>query len=310
MNINRNDLIDILKEEEIDERLLKEIDDFRKFYKLDDSVMDRVASPRFIYYGSDVWNKAITAILSGFHILLSGPKATGKNVLSENLSLLFNRPMWTVSLNVNTDAESLIGSDTFKSGEVTLKKGPVYECAEFGGFGILDEINMAKNETLSVIHSALDYRRVIDVPGYNRLKLHEATRFIATMNHGYIGTRDLNEALVSRFLVINMPTIEKKYLKKILKVEGGLKDEYVELFSQFFEDLQEKSLNSEISSKSIDLRGLISALELMKRGLSIKNSLEMGLMDKSFDSYEKEIVMDVCRTLFSSTINPGDIFVR
>ena len=74
--------------------------------------------------------------------------------------------------------------------------------------------------------------------------------------------------------------------------------------------MQEKSLNSEISSKSIDLRGLISALELMKRGLSIKNSLEMGLMDKSFDSYEKEIVMDVYRTLFSSTINPGDIFVR
>lgn len=310
MKINRDDLINILKENGVDENLLNEATKFRNYYKLDDKVLDRIATPRFLYYGRDVWNKAIAAIISGSHLLLFGPKATGKNVLSENLSLLFGRPMWTISLNVNTDSDSLIGSDTFKNGEVTLKKGPIYECAEYGGFGILDEINMAKNETLSVVHSALDYRRVIDVPGYNRIKLNEATRFIATMNYGYIGTRDLNEALVSRFLVLHMPTIEIEDLKKILKIEGSLKDEYVELFSRFMKDLEEKSLNSEISSKSIDLRGLIQSLELMKRGLEIKPALEMGLMDKSFDAYEKEIVTDVYDTLFDKSIKPGDIFAR
>ena len=47
-----------------------------------------------------------------------------------------------------------------------------------GGFGILDEINMARNEALAVLHSVLDFRRVIDVPGYDRIEVADDTRFI------------------------------------------------------------------------------------------------------------------------------------
>lgn len=301
-------LKDILINEGVNESLLKEVDKFKAFYKLEENLKDRIPDPRFVYYGKEVWEKAIAGILSGHHLLLSGPKATGKNVLAENLALLFSRPLWTISLNVSTDSDSLIGSDTFKDGRVTLKKGPIYQCGFYGGFGILDEINMAKNESLSAIHSALDYRRVIDVPGYDKLKLHEATRFIATMNYGYIGTRDLNEALVSRFLVIDMPRIKFEDLKKILKKEGNLKEDFLERFARLFLDLQDKSLNSEISSKTIDLRGMIASLELMKIGLGLIPSLEMGIMDKAFDPYEKEIVMDTCKTLFDFSIKPEDFF--
>ena len=216
--------------------------------------------------------------------------------------------MWTISLNINSDPASLIGTDTFRDGQVTLKKGPVYQAGIYGGFVIFDEINMAKNEALSVVHSALDYRRIIDVPGYDRLNLHEASRFIGTMNYGYVGTRDLNEALVSRFLVIDMPTITREDLYKLMGENTSLKKEYIPIFAQLFLDLQKKSLNSEISSKSIDLRGLLAAINLMKRGLSINSSLEMGLADKTFDTYEKEVVMDVVATLFTSNIKSEDLF--
>lgn len=64
---------------------------------------------------------------------------------------------------------------------------------------------MAKNDAVSVLHATLDYRRSIDVPGYDKIDLHPAARFIGTMNYGYAGTKELNEALVSRFLVIDMP---------------------------------------------------------------------------------------------------------
>ena len=46
-----------------------------------------------------------------------------------------------------------------------FRPGPVYRCAQCGGFGVLDEINMAKNEALAVLHAVLDFRRAIDVPG-------------------------------------------------------------------------------------------------------------------------------------------------
>ena len=74
---------------------------------------------------------------------------------------------------------------------------------------------MAKNDAVSVLHATLDYRRSIDVPGYDKIDLHPATRFIGTMNYGYAGTKELNEALVSRFLVIQMPDQNEETLEKI-----------------------------------------------------------------------------------------------
>ena len=65
-------------------------------------------------------------------------------MLAENLAATFNRPSWDVSFYINTDAATLLGTDTFEQGQVKLRKGPIYQCAEKGGFGVLDEINMAK----------------------------------------------------------------------------------------------------------------------------------------------------------------------
>ena len=72
---------------------------------------------------------------------------------------------------------------------------------------------------MAVLHATLDFRRTIDVPGYERIELHPATRFIATMNYGYSGTKELNEALVSRFAVIQMPMIAKERPDKTDKKE-------------------------------------------------------------------------------------------
>ena len=155
-----------LRQEGVGEALIARIEQFRAEHPAAEGDMLRIPSPKFRYYGREIWEPAITAILSGENILLVGPKATGKNVLAENLSAVFGRPEWDVSFYLNTDASSLIGTDTFRNGEVSFRKGPIYACAEAGGFGVLDEINMAKNESLAVLHATLDFRRIIDVPGY------------------------------------------------------------------------------------------------------------------------------------------------
>lgn len=296
-----------LREQGVDEKLLIELSKFRDFYKIDVSE-NRVPNPRYKYYGKDIWEKSIAAVLAGYNILLTGPKATGKNVLAENLARVFYRPIWNISMNINSDSSSLLGSDTFVDNEVVMRKGPVYRAAEEGGFAVFDEINMAKNDSLSVVYSALDYRRIIDVPGYDKINLHEATRFIGTMNYGYIGTKELNEALMSRFLVIEMPTITDENLELILRSEFELKEEYINLFARLFMDLQKKSLNAEISSKPIDLRGLFASIETMKKGLGIKKSLEMGVVNKTFDQYEREMVQDVINTLFNDSLKSEDLF--
>ena len=303
------DILENLREQDIRESLIKDIEYFRKEYDVKDELKERVTKSPAFFIGKDILEMCITGILEEENILLSGPKATGKNLLSDNLSEIFGRPQWNTSFHINTDSASLIGTDTFIDNEVKLRRGSVYECAVNGGFGIFDEINMAKNDAIVVLHSALDYRRVIDVPGYERINLHPATRFIGTMNYEYAGTKELNEALVSRFLVIDMPAVDEEKLKMILKREfPSVDDEKLYQFIGIFLDLQLKAENGEISTKAIDLRGLIGALKTIKRGLKPTLAINMGITGKTFDIYEKEMVSDIIRTRIPEGWESHDIF--
>jgi len=302
-------LLDFLMAEGISETLIAEIAQIRKSSMVKPGLTYRIPKPRFYYYGNDIWEEAITALLCGENLLLVSPKATGKNILAENLAATFGRPSWDISFHINTDAASLIGTDTFENGQVVHRHGPIYECAVNGGFGILDEINMAKNESMAVLHATLDYRRIIDVPGYDKITLDGLTRFIATMNYGYAGTRELNEALTSRFMVIKLPGISPHNLRKLLQREfPNLKAGYLDQFIGLFQDLQQKSASSEISTKSVDLRGLISAIHLMDKGLPARKALQMGLSNKSFDDFERELVEDVIRLRIPEKPGRDEIF--
>ena len=280
-----------LEEQNVSPELIKRVEELKE------EAAGRITKPSIPFYGKEILEMAIAAILQGQNLLLTGPKATGKNILAENLAYIFNRPSYNVSFHVNTNSGDLIGTDTFEDNEVKLRKGSIYRCAEYGGFGILDEINMAKNDAVSVLHATLDYRRSIDVPGYDKIDLHPAARFIGTMNYGYAGTKELNEALVSRFLVIDMPAQTEETLRFIFKeMFPDAKEKAIEQFTGLFLDLQLKALNSEISTKALDLRGLLAAMKIIKVGLSPSLAVQMGIVNKTFDVFEKEIVEDVVHT--------------
>lgn len=286
-----------LEEQQVEPGLIRKVEEFRSTYNTEETVRNRIVKPAIPFYGRDILEMAIAGLLQGENLLLTGPKATGKNILAENLAYIFGRPSYNVSFHVNTNSGDLIGTDTFVDNEVRLRKGSIYQCAEYGGFGILDEINMAKNDAVSVLHATLDYRRSIDVPGYDKIDLHPAARFIGTMNYGYAGTKELNEALVSRFLVIDMPAQTEESLKFIFgQMFPAAKEEAVEQFMGVFLDLQQKALNSEISTKPLDLRGLLAAMKIVDAGLSPWKAVQMGVVNKTFDIFEKEIVEDVVRT--------------
>lgn len=300
-----------LEEEGVEPELLRELAQFQKQHSLEESLRGRIPAPRFRYYGKDIWEQAIAALLRGKNLLLAGGKATGKNVLAENLAMAFGRPAWNISLHVSMDAASLIGMDTFANGEVKFRPGPIYQCAQYGGFGVLDEINMARNEALAVLHSVLDFRRFVDVPGYERIPMAPAARFLATMNYGYAGTRELNEALASRFVVLQMPAITPENLDRLLERHvPALRKKYRQQLGQLFFDLQKKCQSSEISTKALDLRGLLDALELMEAGVACGPALDMGITNKSFDGYEQELIRDLIAARISPRLTRTELFER
>lgn len=294
---------------ELKESLQKKVEEFKKNYPVDEQVKSRITQPSMAFYGTEILNRAVTALLEGENLLLCGDKATGKNILAENLAWIFGRPVYDISFHVNTDSSGLIGTDTFVNNEVKLREGPIYQCARWGGFGILDEINMAKSDAVSVLHGVLDFRRILDVPGYDRISLHPAARFIATMNYGYAGTKELNEALVSRFMVINMPSLTMERMYQILEnLFPSIRREAEEQFAGLFLDLQLKAQNGEISTKAVDMRGLIGALRMVRGGLTPLEAIDMGITNKTFDAFERELIGDLVMTRIPETWDGSDVF--
>ncbi len=300
-------MLDFWRSQGVDAGLIEGVEAYRARFPWTGKRM--VVAPRYHFYGKKTIEQAAAALLAGENLLLSGAKATGKNVLAENLAAAFGRPDWNVSLHINMDASFLIGTDSFADGRVVFRPGPVYECAREGGFGVLDEINMARNEALAVLHSLLDFRRVMDVPGYDRLELHPAARFIATMNHGYAGTRELNEALASRFVVLQLDPIGPEDLGRLLDREfPALRPAARAVFAGVFCDLQQKCESGEISTQAVDLRGLLASLALVRVGLSARAALAMGVANKVFDQDERALVDDLLDLSLPEDLTPGQVF--
>ena len=129
------------------------------------------------------------------------------------------------------------------------------------------------------------------------------------MNYGYAGTRELNEALTSRFAVVQMPTITQDNLEKLLRAQfPELTAKYVHQFALLFLDLQKKCDSAEISTKALDLRGMLDALRLIRRGIPAGAALDMGITNKAFDSYEQGLIRDVIAARIPAKLDAGKLF--
>ena len=127
--------------------------------------------------------------------------------------------------------------------------------------------------------------------------------------HSLAYAQELNEALVSRFLVIQMPDQNEETLEKIFTTsfpEG--KPEAIEQFIGLFLDLQKKAENGEISTKALDLRGILASLRAIRQGLKPSLAVRMGVINKCFDGFEKEIVEDVVMTRIPEEWTAAQVF--
>ena len=58
----------------------------------------------------------------------------------------------------------------------------------------------------------------------------------------------------------------------------------------------------------LDLRGLLTALRLMERGLSPEAALEMGIINKAFDPFERQLTADVVWARVPRTAKADEFF--
>ena len=83
---------------------------------------------------------------------------------------------------------------------------------------------------------------------------------------------------------------------------------YAVAFALLFLDLQKKCENAEISEKALDLRGLLDALRLIRRGIGAGRALDMGITNKAFDAYEQSLIRDVIAARIPAKLDRSRLF--
>ena len=128
------------------------------------------------------------------------------------------------------------------------------------------------------------------------------------MNYGYEGTRDLNEALLSRFVVLKMPPLADDDLSQLIaETYPELKPAFIRDLCRLVADIQRKANANEIARHAMDIRGLFDAVDLVKEGLELKEALNLSLVNKIFDQYEEELVADLIKARFKEPLRLPDL---
>ena len=77
---------------------------------------------------------------------------------------------------------------------------------------------------------------------------------------------------------------------------------------QDMDNLRRKVDSAEISTKALDLRGLMGAVDLMAHGLNAVQALRMGIVNKAFDPFERKLVEDVVTARFPADLGHDGLF--
>lgn len=251
----------------------------------------------------DLMIDAITILAMGKNLLLKGPTGSGKTKFAETLSHFFAQPMYSINCSVDLDAESLIGFKTLAYEDekqvIEFIPGPVINAMTHGTFLYIDEINMAKPETLPLINGVLDYRRTVTNPFTNEMvTATEGFNVIAAINEGYIGTVPLNEALKNRFIVIDVPYIEGEQLKELITTETEVIDSgTIDLFVQLSADLITAVNQGKLSEEAASIRALLDACDL-STVIPVKRAILRAIVDKLEEERERDLVLNIVDTLF------------
>lgn len=246
---------------------------------------------------------AITALNMGKNVLLKGPTGAGKTKFAETLSQLFQQPMFSINCSVDLDAESLMGFKTLAYEEdkqvIEFVPGPVTSAMKNGTFLYIDEINMAKPETLPLINGVLDYRRTVTNPFTNEIiTAQDGFNVVAAINEGYVGTVPLNEALKNRFIVIDIPYLEGGQLKDLIQSNTRLTDETtIDLFVRLSADLINAVYQGKLAEDAASIRALLDACDLSSI-IPPERAVRRSIIDKLDEEREKEFVKNIASTLF------------
>lgn len=248
-----------------------------------------------------LWHDILSAVVLKKPVLLKGPTGAGKTKLAESISAAFSQPMQSVNCSVDLDAEALLGFKTLvqKDGQSVIEfvEGPVVTAMKKGHILYIDEINMAKAETLPILHSALDHRRMMTNPFTGEvIEAHPDFAVISAINEGYIGTAPMNEALKNRFIAFPVPYLTGDQLAELWEREFPKAATELKTFMlSLAADLMKQVENGLLSEEAASIRSLLDATALSEH-MDLSRAVNYAIAEKLEDESERELFRDLANT--------------
>lgn len=259
---------------------------------------DLIGSGGYVSPIDHLYEDVLIAVSLKKPVLLKGPTGSGKTKLAETVSYFFSQPIQSINCSVDLDAEALLGFKTIvlKGGTNVIEfvDGPVVEAMKKGHILYIDEINMAKPETLPILHSVLDYRRMLTNPYTGEvIKAHPDFSVIAAINEGYIGTTPMNEALKNRFVSFSIPYITGELLAKLLdNLFPNASKELHNLMLNLAEDLMAQVQQGLLAEDAASIRSLQYAMDLAQY-MNPLRAIDYAIAEKLDDEQEKRLVLEL-----------------
>ena len=150
-------------------------------------------------------------------VLFHGPAGTGKTMSCKLVCQAIGLPiMETINCTENLD-EFVLGKYIPQDDKIIFRESFVTRAIRDGGAVVFEEINFAKPQYLAFLNSLLDDNGFVRLDNGDVVKRHPNFRFFATMNLGYFGTKELNQALYNRFNgIVEIAALSDEAIKRML----------------------------------------------------------------------------------------------
>ncbi|HZD51994.1 MAG TPA: CbbQ/NirQ/NorQ/GpvN family protein, partial [Woeseiaceae bacterium] len=156
-------------------------------------------------------------------VMLKGPTGCGKTRFVEHMAWKLGRPLQTISCHDDVTASDLVGRFLIRHDGTVWQDGPLTRAVRGGAICYLDEIVEARQDTIVVLHSLSDHRRIlaIDKTG-ETLAAAPGFLLVVSYNPGYQRMlKDLKPSTRQRFVAIDLDFPAEDREAHIIEHESG-----------------------------------------------------------------------------------------